>query len=689
MPKLDGLSGGADYEDKEAETTSGGIDEDGIDIALLESEIPNRDYAEYLIQAAKKDVKCEDYLVRQIVYIALSKDSTNPLNLLILAPTSEGKTHAVTKTLEYWPDFEVMYIGSMSPKVLIRMHGETVDENNEPIGRRERNLKRKIDEVRAELRASSRLRIKKKQQGLKDVDKTGRQVIEVEESADQAAAKRLEELEEDLEELYKRSKTVINLQGKLLVFLEPPHPETWNIIKPILSHDKYYMEHPYVDSKGTGGIHAVRVVTKGWPAVIVCSAKNESQYEYWSKVQSRFIVSSPNMVPEKYREGNKLIGMREGMTDALQQKLIISDTQSLVAKECVKYLISMIKGLGIRKVEEKKSLVWIPFTESLAESLPAEKGSMRLYTFLKIVAIVRSHLRKKLISGNETMIVADIKEDLHEALHLSQNRVGIPVFKLEMFENVFISAWKKQLKMEEQNDMDIQAGVEGAEKHSLKKLINGERMLILTAHQLCEELKAYNGRVMTTANMKRTYLDEFVNAGLIDEEELIDGRKTKAWYPIVDLDSFNGKSRNNNAFKTPKECEVDEPILERMKNITQHHKLLNHGKVMELDKKWLEESFLKTVSAVAIPDRFEIWDENNEQICICRFMKDYENDSNGYFKDFFATSKYVNYGPNPIYPNEIFEMKPLGKFDSLDLTYLYILIAHLHPLIALSMPSVL
>lgn len=37
-----------------------------------------------------------------------------------------------------------------------------------------------------------------------------------------------------------------------------------------------------------------------------------------------------------------------------------------------------------------------------------------------------------------------------------------------MFENVFISAWKKQLKMEEQNDMDIEAGDKGAEKRSLK-----------------------------------------------------------------------------------------------------------------------------------------------------------------------------------------------------------------------------
>ena len=68
-----------------------GKDDEGINIAMLESEVPNKDYAEYVIQATKKDVKCEDYLVRQIAYVALSKDSTNPLNLLILAPTSEGK----------------------------------------------------------------------------------------------------------------------------------------------------------------------------------------------------------------------------------------------------------------------------------------------------------------------------------------------------------------------------------------------------------------------------------------------------------------------------------------------------------------------------------------------------------------------------------------------------------------------
>jgi len=153
---------------------------------------------------------------------------------------------------------------------------------------------------------------------------------------------------------------------------------------------------------------------------------------------------------------------------------------------------------------------------------------------------------------------------------------------------------------------------------------------------------------------------------LIDEEELIDGRKTKVWYPIVDLDVYNRNSEKLSTFKTPLGCELDEFMEERLRNIMQHHKLLNNGRTMELDEKWLEEGILKALSAIAIPDRFEILNENNEQICFCRFMKDYQNNSNGYFKDFFATSKYVNYGPYPIYPRDLFQMKPLGNFDSLE-----------------------
>lgn len=55
--------------------------------AELDSKIPDRDYAEFVIRTIKRTVRQEDSLVRQIVYTAISKDSTNPINLAVLAPT--------------------------------------------------------------------------------------------------------------------------------------------------------------------------------------------------------------------------------------------------------------------------------------------------------------------------------------------------------------------------------------------------------------------------------------------------------------------------------------------------------------------------------------------------------------------------------------------------------------------------
>jgi hypothetical protein len=83
----------------------------------LDALIPDQDYVNHIVNTVKKTVKCEDALVRQILYTAVSKNTSNPQNLGILCPTSEGKTYAVTETLGYLPKREVWNIGAMSPKV--------------------------------------------------------------------------------------------------------------------------------------------------------------------------------------------------------------------------------------------------------------------------------------------------------------------------------------------------------------------------------------------------------------------------------------------------------------------------------------------------------------------------------------------------------------------------------------------
>ena len=147
--------------------------------AELEPHIPDRDYAEFTIRTIKKTVKQEDSLVRQIYYTGLSKDTANPQNLMILCPTSEGKTYAVTEDLQYFPDGSVWYIGSMSPKVLIRQKGILVDSNTlKPIDSKIKFL-------------NKRIRWAKKNHN-SDLE---------------------EELREELRRVYENCKRLINLQG--------------------------------------------------------------------------------------------------------------------------------------------------------------------------------------------------------------------------------------------------------------------------------------------------------------------------------------------------------------------------------------------------------------------------------------------------------------------------------------------
>ena len=56
---------------------------------------------------------------------------------------------------------------------------------------------------------------------------------------------------EEIEELYEDAKTLIDLRGKILVFLEPPQKEVWDILK--LSHDSPDIEFPFVNQTDREG----------------------------------------------------------------------------------------------------------------------------------------------------------------------------------------------------------------------------------------------------------------------------------------------------------------------------------------------------------------------------------------------------------------------------------------------------
>jgi len=78
-------------------------------------------------------IKNDPVLVKQLLRAYLSSYTYNPINIGVLAQSSEGKTYATVQVSNIFPKEDIILIGRMSPTALIHQQGVLVDEDYEPI----------------------------------------------------------------------------------------------------------------------------------------------------------------------------------------------------------------------------------------------------------------------------------------------------------------------------------------------------------------------------------------------------------------------------------------------------------------------------------------------------------------------------------------------------------------------------
>ena len=235
------------------------------------------------------------------------------------------------------------------------------------------------------------------------------------------------------------------------------------------------------------------------------------------------------MNPEKYRESNLLIAQRKGLPRLIQQQVIVSDEEIGLAKLCISHVKEQIQ------IYSSKDPVWIPFSGILAEALPAAKGpdnriTKRMFSFLGIIVLAKSHLRKKLILGSETHIIAAL-EDLSQVLYITQNISGMPSYKLKFFKDYFVPLVESKKKPDDSVD---------SKGNSISENIIG-----VTTKELCEYYKGQTGKSITVDAMKKTYLNELLNNGYIDEEDSIIDKRQKIYRHIVDIPASDPEKISN------------------------------------------------------------------------------------------------------------------------------------------------
>ncbi|HKI07686.1 MAG TPA: hypothetical protein VKA09_04775 [Nitrososphaeraceae archaeon] len=84
-----------------------------------------------------------------------------------------------------------------------------------------------------------------------------------------------------------------------------------------------------------------------------------------------------------------------------------------------------------------------------------------------------------------------------------------------------------------------------------------------------------------------------------------------------------------------------------MDNILQHPRLLVPKRFKYIPENWLELEILDLLKYPSIIDRFELYTQNNDRICICKFVDNYQKTQtiDGYFSNaIFYNNNNKTYG---------------------------------------------
>jgi hypothetical protein len=576
------------------------------------AEIPNRDYSGFVINTVKKEVKRDDVLVRQVFYTGLSTYTFDPINLGIMSPTSEGKSYTTEKVIQYFPEKDVWNVGAWSNKVLIRQKGILINSKGQ-------SIQKQVDELREKQRNINTATIRLEFQNPNTPkEREPEPKMTFQEKVKQEVEKRKADVKKELDSILADAIILITLQGKLLVFYEPPQRDFWNLIKPVLSHGRPEISYDYVDRTEGGRIQTQKLIVRGWPAVIFCSAKDESKWEIWPEIQSRFLITSPNMSQDKVHDGNILIAQRKGLPNWRQQQVIVSDKERELARKAASFLkdwmgrLSELNGLDY----DHRNAVWIPYFEILADALKSERGTdnritARMLSLLNIIALIKVHHRSNLVSGKERQVIATL-EDLSETLYITQNLSGIPPHKLKFFKESFLPPYQSKTAPDISED--------GTKT---------EDRVGITTSEIRDFHKAQTGKSITTKNIVNTYLIELENNGFIDKQESKIDKRKNYYFPIVEI---------------PKQQKMKKFVSESpITNFLQFNKIIPSKYFKKIEKDWLEVEISTLKNSLVELDSnapFQFYDENDKEITIEQFVKNYSKQGN--LTNYFVMPDFSN-----------------------------------------------
>jgi hypothetical protein len=330
-------------------------------------------------------VKDDAEATKHLELVGFSSFTNDPQNLGVMAKTSEGKTYAITRVMDLFPN--ALKITGQTAKALFYENGAVIDtETGEEI-------EEKINGLKDEL------------EGLEGSKNSGPEKAR---------------LRAQLRGLQRNAGIKVNLSHRILVFLDSPEAALWNALKPLLSHDSWTSWYISVNKgAGSGRSKTEKILLEGWPTCIFASARNEDAWAIWPEIQSRFTIISPNAEPEKYLHANELTARLKG-----RPTFLVRDDFPESLLEDAKREVRRIKEEMLAVIENpQESAILNPFADAMARAFPHQTGvSMRVFkrliSYSGLLALRNLDRRTKLRIEGKVRAIVVTAEDMKRTLDL-------------------------------------------------------------------------------------------------------------------------------------------------------------------------------------------------------------------------------------------------------------------------------
>ena len=303
---------------------------------------------------------------------------------------------------------------------------------------------------------------------------------------------------------------LVDLSRKIIIFLDQPHNQLLEHLRPLLSHDKKEIKVQITDKQQKYGLRVKKIILRGYPAVIFCSAGLRLD----EQEATRFLLLSPEISQEKIREG-----ILESLKKSADSQAYWDYTELNAPRQLLKGRIQAIKDEAIEDIIITKpdvDYVIERFFSLVTVLKPRHQRDIkRLVSLIKAFALLNLWHRQRQGLG----IIAD-RTDIEEAFAIWEQisitqELNIPPYIYRLYTDVILAAYKE--KNGERNP-DI-ADATGA--------LGVSRQEVLKKHY------AVYGRTLDPLVLRQQILPMLNQAGLISEEQDPNDKRNKLIYPVI------------------------------------------------------------------------------------------------------------------------------------------------------------